>query len=95
MKGTYYDKSAKCWRVRITINDEKQKHLGTTSDETVANAMFDLFVRLEELQGDHRLHLHKKDIPELYRFIEEHDPIALNNLMQKTKLNISRTEDRE
>lgn len=90
MNGLYFSKSEKHWRVRISTNREKQKHIGTTKlNETVAAAMYDLYIYLNGLENTHHLNLPGWPMCELYNFIGELDPRALNNLMKKSKLSIT------
>ncbi len=92
-KGIYYNKSARHWRVRISSNVEKQKHIGTTTlNETVAAAMYDLYIYLNGLENTHHLNLPEWTICELFNLIGEHDPRALKNLMKKSKLKIISNE---
>jgi len=93
--GIYFDKLAGHWRVRMAFNGEKQKHLCTTHDKTVAYASYDLFIHLNGLQNTHQFNLPRMTMIELYELIEERDPRALKNLMKKSRLSLTGNDNLE
>lgn len=92
MTGVYFDQKAKHWRVRISVEGKKQMNVGTTKDKWVACAMYDLFVHLNKLQDSHQLNNPRMTVIELSEHIEERDPKALKNLINKSRYILIRNE---
>ena len=80
MKGVYFDKKAKHYRVRVSTSISKDYHIGTTKSKEAGYAMYDLFRIVTKVTTLYPLNFPHMSHGQLIDFINKHDKNALNKV---------------